>query len=31
MDDLRDMDLRQASRIATERLMTAIHGLEKTL
>lgn len=31
MDDLRDMDIRQASRIATERLMTAIHGLEKTL
>jgi 1-acyl-sn-glycerol-3-phosphate acyltransferase len=31
MDDLRDIDIRQASRIATERLMTAIHGLEKTL
>jgi 1-acyl-sn-glycerol-3-phosphate acyltransferase len=31
IDDLKDMDIRQASRIATERLMEAIHGLEKTL
>jgi 1-acyl-sn-glycerol-3-phosphate acyltransferase len=31
LDDLRDMDIRRASRIATERLMDAIDGLEKTL
>jgi 1-acyl-sn-glycerol-3-phosphate acyltransferase len=31
LDDLKDMDIRRASKIATERLMDAIHGLEKTL
>jgi 1-acyl-sn-glycerol-3-phosphate acyltransferase len=31
VDDLKDMDIRRASKIATERLMDAIHGLEKTL
>jgi 1-acyl-sn-glycerol-3-phosphate acyltransferase len=31
LDDLKDMELRPASKIATERLMEAIHGLEKTL
>lgn len=31
VDDLKDLDIRRASRIATERLMEAIHGLERTL
>lgn len=31
LDDLKDMDIRRASKIATERLMEAIHSLEKTL
>ncbi len=31
VDDLKDMDIRRASRVATERLMEAIHGLEETL
>ena len=31
LDDLKDMDIRQASKIATERLMDAIHSLEETL
>jgi 1-acyl-sn-glycerol-3-phosphate acyltransferase len=31
LDDLEDMDIRRASKIATERLMEKIHGLEKTL
>lgn len=31
LDDLKDADLRRASKIATERLMTAIHSLEETL
>jgi 1-acyl-sn-glycerol-3-phosphate acyltransferase len=31
VDDLKDMDIRRASRIATERLMEKIHELEKTL
>jgi 1-acyl-sn-glycerol-3-phosphate acyltransferase len=31
MDDLKDMELRKAAKIATERLMEAIHDLEKTL
>jgi 1-acyl-sn-glycerol-3-phosphate acyltransferase len=31
LDDLRDLDKREASKIATERLMEAIHSLEKTL
>ena len=31
LDDLKDMDLRNASKIATGRLMEAIHALEKTL
>jgi 1-acyl-sn-glycerol-3-phosphate acyltransferase len=31
LDDLRDMDIRRASRIATERLMDSIHELERTL
>jgi 1-acyl-sn-glycerol-3-phosphate acyltransferase len=31
LDDLKDMDIRRASRIATERLMDSIHGLERTL
>ncbi len=29
--DLQDMDIRRASKIATDRLMEAIHSLEKTL
>jgi len=31
LDDLKEMDIRRASKIATERLMEAIRGLEKTL
>jgi 1-acyl-sn-glycerol-3-phosphate acyltransferase len=31
LDDLRDVDVRRASKIATERLMEAIHTLEQTL
>jgi len=31
LDDLKDMDIRKASKIATERLMESIHALEKTL
>jgi 1-acyl-sn-glycerol-3-phosphate acyltransferase len=31
LDDLKDIELRTASKIATERLMAAIHSLEKTL
>jgi 1-acyl-sn-glycerol-3-phosphate acyltransferase len=31
MDDLKDMELRKAAKIATERLMEAIHDLDKTL
>jgi 1-acyl-sn-glycerol-3-phosphate acyltransferase len=31
LGDLKDLDLRRASRIATERLMEAIHTLERTL
>lgn len=31
LDDLKDMDIRGASKVATERLMEAIHSLEKTL
>ena len=31
LDDLKDLELRPASKIATERLMKAIHSLEKTL
>jgi 1-acyl-sn-glycerol-3-phosphate acyltransferase len=31
LDDLRDLDVRRASKIATERLMEAIHSLEQTL
>lgn len=31
LDDLKDMDIRRASKVATERLMEAIHSLEKTL
>ena len=31
LDDLKDMDIRRASKIATERLMESIHSLEKTL
>jgi 1-acyl-sn-glycerol-3-phosphate acyltransferase len=31
MDDLKDMELRKGAKIATERLMEAIHDLEKTL
>jgi 1-acyl-sn-glycerol-3-phosphate acyltransferase len=31
LDDLRDLDVRRASKIATERLMEAIHTLEQTL
>jgi 1-acyl-sn-glycerol-3-phosphate acyltransferase len=31
LDDLRDTDIRTASKIATERLMAAIHSLEETL
>jgi 1-acyl-sn-glycerol-3-phosphate acyltransferase len=31
LDDLKDMELRKGAKIATERLMEAIHDLEKTL
>jgi 1-acyl-sn-glycerol-3-phosphate acyltransferase len=31
MDDLKDLELRKAAKIATERLMESIHELEKTL
>jgi 1-acyl-sn-glycerol-3-phosphate acyltransferase len=31
LDDVKDMELRQAAKIATERLMDAIHSLERTL
>jgi 1-acyl-sn-glycerol-3-phosphate acyltransferase len=31
LDDLKDMELREASKIATGRLMAAIHTLEATL
>lgn len=31
LDDLKDMELRRAAKIATERLMEAIHALEETL
>lgn len=31
LDDLKDMELRKAAKVATERLMEAIHALEKTL
>lgn len=31
LDDLRDMEIRQAAKIATERLMESIHSLERTL
>ncbi|HET6643089.1 MAG TPA: lysophospholipid acyltransferase family protein [Gaiellaceae bacterium] len=31
LDDLKDMEIRPAAKIATERLMTAIHSLEETL
>jgi hypothetical protein len=31
LDDLEELDVRSASKIATERLMEAIHSLEKTL
>lgn len=31
LDDLKDLDIRRASKVATERLMEAIHSLEKTL
>jgi 1-acyl-sn-glycerol-3-phosphate acyltransferase len=31
LEDLKDMDLRRGAKIATERLMEAIHALEKTL
>lgn len=31
LDDLEDVDIRRASKIATERLMDAIHSLEQTL
>lgn len=31
VEDLKDMDIRRASKVATERLMEAIHALEKTL
>ena len=31
LDDLKDLDIRRASKLATERLMDAIHSLEKTL
>jgi 1-acyl-sn-glycerol-3-phosphate acyltransferase len=31
LDDLKDLELRPASKIATERLMEAIHSLEQTL
>lgn len=31
LDDLKDLELRKAAKVATERLMEAIHDLEKTL
>jgi 1-acyl-sn-glycerol-3-phosphate acyltransferase len=31
VDDLKDLDVRRASKIATDRLMDAIHSLEQTL
>ena len=31
LDDLKDMDIRRASKVATERLMDSIDRLEKTL
>jgi 1-acyl-sn-glycerol-3-phosphate acyltransferase len=31
LDDLKDMDIRKASKVATERLMESIYALEKTL
>jgi hypothetical protein len=31
LDDLQDLELRQAAKIATGRLMEAIHELEETL
>lgn len=31
LDDLRELDPREAARVGTERLMTAIHGLEEQL
>jgi 1-acyl-sn-glycerol-3-phosphate acyltransferase len=31
LDDLKELDIRAASKIATERLMESIHSLEKTL
>jgi 1-acyl-sn-glycerol-3-phosphate acyltransferase len=31
LDDLKDIELREAAKIATERLMDAIHSLERTL
>ncbi len=31
LDDLKDLELRKAAKIATERLMVSIHELEKTL
>ena len=31
LDDLKDMELRKAAKVATERLMEAIHALEETL
>ena len=31
LDDLKEMELRSASKIATQRLMQAIHALEQTL
>jgi 1-acyl-sn-glycerol-3-phosphate acyltransferase len=31
LDDLKDMELRHAAKIATKRLMEAIHSLEQTL
>jgi 1-acyl-sn-glycerol-3-phosphate acyltransferase len=31
LDDLRDMEIREAAKIATDRLMEAIHHLERTL
>ena len=31
LDDLKEMDIRRASRVATDRLMESIHALEKTI
>lgn len=31
VDDLKDMDIKRATKVATERLMAAIHSLEETL